>query len=95
MTLMSEDSEWEVRTTCQACQGPGVIQGLEEVPPRAQETHLGSRGLLESIPHAECWRSNLLLETQLPLPVPGRDELSMEVTADGGTLGGSRSVGGR
>ena len=34
----------EVRTTCQACQGTGVILGLEEVPPRAQETRLGSQG---------------------------------------------------
>ena len=30
MTLISEDSEWEVGTTCQACQGTGVIQGLQE-----------------------------------------------------------------
>ena len=44
MTLISERSELEVGTTCQACQGTGVILGLEEVPPRIQETHLGSRG---------------------------------------------------
>ena len=44
MTSTSEDSEWEVGTTFQACQGTGVAQGLEEVPPQAQETCLGSRG---------------------------------------------------
>ena len=42
MTSISEDSEWEVGSTCQACQGTGVAQDLEKVPPRAQETHLGS-----------------------------------------------------
>ena len=95
MTSISEDSEWEVGTTYQACQGTGVIQGLEEVPPRAQETHLGSRGYQEAIPHAGRGRSNLLLEAQVPLPIPGRDELSVEVTACDGTLSSSRSVGGR
>ena len=44
MTSISESSEWEVGTICQACQGTGVILGLEEVPPQAQETRLGSRG---------------------------------------------------
>ena len=92
MTLISEDSEWEVRTTCQVCQGTGVIQGA---PPRAQETHLESRGQLEAIPYAGCRRSNLLLAAQVPLLSPGRDELSVEVTAGDGTPSGSRSVGGR
>ena len=32
------------RTTCQACQGAGVIRELEGVPPRDQETRLGSQG---------------------------------------------------
>ena len=41
MTSISEDFEWEVKTTYQACQGTGVVQDLEEVPPRAQETRLG------------------------------------------------------
>ena len=44
MTSILESSEWEVGTTCQACQGTGVILGLEEVPPRDQETRLGSQG---------------------------------------------------
>ena len=44
MTLTSEGSEWEVRTTCQACQGTGVVLELEEVPPRDQDTRLGSQG---------------------------------------------------
>ena len=43
MTSTSEVSEWEVRTTFQACQGTGAILELEEVPPRDQETHLGSQ----------------------------------------------------
>ena len=44
MALTSEGSEWEVGTTFQACQGIGVILELEEVPPRDQETRLGSQG---------------------------------------------------
>ena len=44
MTYTSEGSEWEVRTTSQACQGTGVILEFEEVPPQDQETHLGSQG---------------------------------------------------
>ena len=37
----------------------------------------------------------MLLEAQVPLPIPGRDELSVEVTEGDGTPSGSRSVGGR
>ena len=40
LTSISLDSDWVVGTTCQACQGTGVIQGA---PPSAQETRLGSR----------------------------------------------------
>ena len=42
--MTSEGSELEAGTTFQACQGTGVVLELEEVPPRDQETHLGSQG---------------------------------------------------
>ena len=52
-TYISEgsESECEVGTTSQACQGTGVILEFEEVPPRNQEIHLGSQGRQEVGPH--------------------------------------------
>ena len=110
MASTSESSEWEIGTTCQVCQGTGVILGLEEVPPRDQETRLGSQGWQEASPHAECGRLsclrpagphsgcgrlNLLLESQVPLPIWDQDELSVGVPVGDGTPSGSRSEGGR
>ena len=110
MTSTSEGSEWGVGTTFQVCQGTGVVLELQEVPPRDQETNLGSQGWQEASPHAGCGRLsclrpagphtgcgrlNLLLEAQVPLLIWNQDELSVGVPAGDGTQSGSHSEGGR
>ena len=74
MTSISENSEWEVGTTCQACQGHWCNSGPRGSSSSSSEDPLGissitgdksSRGMREVELSASCWPSRGMREVEL------------------------------